>query len=129
MDTSSIIENKETTKEYWKRRMLAEQGLLINESGLVNYDVSNQMPAAKLLLNGVSGGQVPADANCGFKPATNGNGKLGSDGESEASPESSLSPVDHVDCSLEGKCTGLSRARERLKVFTNRSVKRNSGKV
>lgn len=28
MDTSSIIENKETTKEYWKQRMMAEQGLI-----------------------------------------------------------------------------------------------------
>ena len=52
MDTSSIIENKETTKEYWEKRMMAEQGLIdaaiLKESSAKSASDSHQLNENKL---------------------------------------------------------------------------------
>lgn len=52
MDTTSILENKETTKEYWEKRMMAEQGLIdaaiLKESSVKSASDSHQLNEGKL---------------------------------------------------------------------------------
>lgn len=96
IDTSSIIENKASTKEYWEKRMIAEQEL-------ISFDCDPNVQVMNAKIKSSTGQSLNCTQNQKVDKTcvVNGiNGKLGSDGESEASPESSLSPVD-VD-SLEG---------------------------
>lgn len=100
IDTSSIIKNKEVTKEYWEKRMMAEQSALITfESHGTNFKDNKAAKIYQISVNEIK--TIDNENSSSASYLSESKRKLGSDGESEDSPESSLSPVD-VD-SLEGK--------------------------
>ncbi|RWS11249.1 uncharacterized protein B4U79_14577 [Dinothrombium tinctorium] len=99
VDTTSIIEKKEVTKDYWEKRMMAEQEL-IEEDLLLKHDVdASESTPSKLNQCKMNNSNANEQINFGNSR------KLGSDGESEASPESSLSPLE-VDSFEEGGSDG-----------------------